>query len=171
MITLLKVLLDSIKAMPGSTLFIFLIAVVVNVATNLANRLTMDVKEYRRWSIEFNKVGKELKKAMAAGDRKRVARLKKRQKKLLEIQSEMMAKRSRIWIISFIPMLILWRVLVSMYKGIPVAYIPLPAKLPYHPPPTALGTEIGLTLWYFIASFAVSLPLSRALGLTFEMED
>ena len=82
-----------------------------------------------------------------------------------------MAKRGRIWIILFAPMFILWRVLVSMYKGLTVAYIPLPVKLPFCPPPTALGTEIGLTLWYFIASFAVSIPISRALGLTFEMED
>ena len=87
MITLIKALLESIKTIPGSTLFILLITLAVNLATSLANRLTMDVNEYRRWSIEFNRVSKELKKAMAKGDRKRVARLKKRQRDLMEVQS------------------------------------------------------------------------------------
>ena len=171
MITLIKALLESIKTIPGSTLFILLITLAVNLATSLANRLTMDVNEYRRWSIEFNRVSKELKKAMAKGDRKRVARLKKRQRELMEVQSKLMARRGWLWIVFLVPMFVLWRVLVSMYGGLTVAYIPLPVKLPFRPPPTALGTEIGLTLWYFIASFAVSIPISRALGLTFEMED
>lgn len=163
LIPLLSMLsLDLLKEPPASTFFIFLLSAVVNLAMGVANRMVIDLEEYRRWMIESSKLRGEMMKAVRKGDQRRVARLQKRQQRMMAEQSKMTMERMKLMFLFFLPLILLWNLLIKFFGRSVVAYMPFNAPW--------IGDSLSITLWYILCSLTTNVVISRALGLTFEIE-
>ncbi|RLI32513.1 hypothetical protein DRO56_03405 [Candidatus Bathyarchaeota archaeon] len=152
---------ESLKVMPNSTIFILLLSAAINFVVNLANRMAIDIEEYRDWLIRSTQLRRELMKAIQSGNKRLVDRIKREQQKMMGVQSKINMQRMKLTLFFFIPILVLWRVLGPFYGKEPVALMPFEAPF--------LGEQLTLFWWYFLSSLATNVLISRLLGLTFEV--
>lgn len=144
-------------ARPASTLFITAIALGLSLATNVTNRLLVDVnklkaarREVTAWRAEFNKARK-------MNDKKLLDRVMKRQASITKLQSRMALDQMKVSFVFFIPFLGIFSLLSSFYGNQVVAFSPF--EVPY-----LLTHELPFVSWYILASFATSLPIAKLLG-------
>lgn len=96
-------------------------------------------------------------KAARSGDKKLMAKVKKQEKHVMQLQSKMMWQQMKTSFLWIIPLMLMWYVFLP--QVIPpdsiVAYLPwLSGTLP-----------LNIYLWYLICSFLASALLNRLLGL------
>jgi len=154
--------LEFLKEPPASTLFILLLSAAVNLGMSIANRMVIDIDEYRRWMVESSRLRREMLDAVRKGDQRRVARLQKRQQRMMETQSKMTMERMKLMFFFFLPLILIWNLLIKLFGKAPVAYLPFDAPW--------FGSSLSLTMWYILCSLTTNVIISRALGLTFEIE-
>ncbi|MFB0543375.1 MAG: EMC3/TMCO1 family protein [Candidatus Bathyarchaeia archaeon] len=154
--------LDALKVMPGSTIFIFILSIVVNLLVSWVNRRTIDLEEYKEWTIKSTLVRREYMKAVQSGNKRLVDKLQKEQQEIMKSQSAMTMQQLKFQLFFFIPFIALWQILGVFFANAgTVAYMPFNAPF--------FGTELSLFSWYFICSIATSILTRRLLGLTFEV--
>jgi uncharacterized membrane protein (DUF106 family) len=153
-----------LKEPPLSTLFILGISVAISLVTTIANRMVMDLDEYRRWMVESRHLQQELMDAMRSGNQRRIAKLQKQQQDMMKIQQKMMTNQWKTMLFTFVPFLLIWQVLTKFFSGVTIAYMPF--KMPWIAPQ---GT-LSLWTWYLFCSAFTSIILRRILGLSFEIE-
>jgi len=154
--------LGFLRQPPASTLFILGLSVVISLVTTLANRLVMDLEEFKRWTVESSHLRQELMEAIRNGNQRRIAKARKRQQDMMKTQQKMTMDRMKIMLFFMVPFLLIWRVLGGFFKGVIVAYMPFDAPW--------IGRELSISTWYLFCSFSTSIVISRVLGLTFEIE-
>ncbi|MDI6846564.1 MAG: EMC3/TMCO1 family protein [Candidatus Bathyarchaeia archaeon] len=147
---------------PFSTIFIFLLAATISLLTSLVNRLLTNPEKSKAWRKEIAEYNAELRKAQRSGDKKRIEKLMKKQKYILQLQSKMMWQSIKVTLIIIAPLLIMWQILGGSYGPIPIAYFPgvgsiLPLPL--------LGNMTSLLWWYMLCSFLFSSIFSHLFGL------
>ena len=74
---------------PYSTFLTLAIALVVSLVTSLLNRKFIDREKFTAWRQEINQFNTEKKLAKKTGDNKLLAKIKKREPQILQIQSKM----------------------------------------------------------------------------------
>jgi len=153
-----------LKQPPMATLFILVLSAVISLVTTVANRMVVDLDEYRRWTVESNRARGELMKAMKSGNQRHIAKAQKRQQDLMKTQQKMTMDRMKIMIFFMIPFLLMWQVLNNFYKGVTIAFMPFSA------PWIAPEGTLSIASWYIFCSFSTNIIISRVLGLTFEIE-
>jgi uncharacterized membrane protein (DUF106 family) len=138
---------------PNSTLFILILSMSLSFLTALANKLFTNKEQLSAWNREIARWKADLKKATQSGDKKLLAKVKRKERYILQIQSKMMWQSFRVSLLFFIPFLLIWQLLIGFYRDLPVVYIP------------GLG---GLTLfwWYALCSFASGTLITKALGVS-----
>ena len=146
---------------PLSTIFILLLAGAITLLTSLANRLLTDPEKTKAWRKEIAEWNSELRKAQRSEDKKRVEKLMKKQQQILKLQSKMMWQSTKVMLMFFVPLIIIWQILGGYYGTTPLAYLPgvgpdLPIPLFTH----------SLLWWYMLCSFLFSTVFSKLLGLT-----
>lgn len=146
------------SSIPSSTIFILALASILSLATNLANRLLVDVQKMRRISREVALWREEFDKARKSGDKQLMAKVAKKQQSIMKLQGKMMWDRMKISFIFIIPFWIIWIVLSGFFGTSTVAKSPFTI-------PWILGSDLSFAAWYILCSFAISLPLSRLFGL------
>jgi uncharacterized membrane protein (DUF106 family) len=114
----------------------------------------------REWNKEIATWREESMKASKTGDKKLMAKVKKDQKRIMQLQSKMTWQSMKTSFLWFIPLMLLWWFFLNpLYIGstgpIAVAYIPW------------IGGELPLTYvyWYLLCSIFSGALLSRLLGL------
>ena len=147
---------------PDSTFLIMGIASVLALTTNILNRFLVDVDKMKHvmaavadWRNEFNEARK-------SGDKKQLAKVTKKHKVMMLLQSKMMWDRMKVSFIYLGPFWILFYVMNTFFKDSAVALSPFTI-------PVLLGEELRFISWYILCSFSLSLPLSRLLGVNPEM--
>ena len=115
-----EILLD----IPFSTIFILLLALAITSLTSLANRLLTDPEKSKAWRKEITEWNSELRKAKRNGDKKRVEKLMKKQQQILQLQSKMMWQSTKVMLMFFVPLIIIWQILGGDYGSTSVAYFP-----------------------------------------------
>jgi len=146
---------------PYSTLFILLLSFLLSLVTLLTNRLLTNREQMKAWSQEIAAWREDSLKATRTGDKKLMAKVKKQQKQIMQLQSKMMWQSMKTSFIWFIPLMLLWwfflTPLYSRPEGlIDVAYIPW------------FGTDhlpLSYFYWYFLCSISSQALLSRLLGM------
>lgn len=142
---------------PTSTLFILLLSFGISLATSTTNRLLTNREQLRDWNKEITQWRSESLKAARAGDKKLMAKLKKQEKHVMQLQSKMMWKSMKTTLFWMVPMLLLWYVLLPQLIGVNeiVAYLPW------------LGAPMFLNviLWYLLCSFLAGIIFNRLFGL------
>ena len=153
-----------LKEPPWSTLFILGISVAISLVTTVANRMVMDLDEYRRWMVESRHLQQELMGAMRSGNQRHIAKVRKRQQDMTKTQQKMMMNQWKTMLFTFVPFILIWQVLTKFFSGVTIAYMPF--NMPWIAPQ---GT-LSLWTWYLFCSISTSTILRRILGLTLEIE-
>ncbi len=146
---------------PISTLFILGLSFFLSFITSLTNRLLTNRQQMREWNKEIATWREESMKASKTGDKKLLAKVKKDQKRVMQLQSKMTWQSMKTSFLWFIPLMLLWwfflnPLYITSTGPIAVAYIPWP-----------FGGELPLTYvyWYLLCSIFSGALLSRFLGL------
>jgi len=149
---------DWLSIIPISTFFILLLAFGISFATSLSNRLLTNREQMRDWNKEISQWRSESMKATRSGDKKLMAKVKKQEKHIMQLQSKMMIQSMKTTFLWFIPMLLLWYVLLPQLVEVnkPVAYLPWlgPEPLP-----------LNVILWYLVCSLLAGIIFNKLLGL------
>jgi len=150
-----------ITVIPYSTFFILLLSFFLSLVTSLTNRLLTNREQMKAWSKEIAAWRADSLKATRTGDKKLMAKVKKQQKQIMQLQSKMMWQSMKTSFIWFIPLMLLWwfflTPLYSRPEGlINVAYLP------------GIGGEWALSYvyWYLLCSVLSGALLTRLLGLS-----
>jgi len=150
---------DFLRVIPYSTFFIVGIAFLISLATTLLNRKFIDKEKFAKWREEISRWNADKGRAKKTGDKKLMVKVKKQELQMLQMQSKMQFQGIKVFLITFIPLFIVWQVLIGFFGNAPVAYIPLlgePYPLPYF-------------LWYLFCFYFVNTILSRVLGVEMGM--
>ncbi len=143
---------------PNSTFFILLLSMSLSFITGLANRLLTNREQLNAWRKEVAQWTADSKKAMKSGDKKLLAKVKKKESHVLKLQSKMMWQSMKVSLIFMIPFLLIWQLLIGFYGNTTIAYIP----------GISLGNQGGLPLiwWYLLCSLASGTLITKALGVS-----
>lgn len=162
-----KDMFQILQNIPFSTMFILLIATSISFLTSLANRLLSNPEKMKASKKEVDEWNKQIRKAQKSGDAKRVETLMKKQKYILQLQSKMTWQQTKVMLLFFVPLIIIWQVLGGFYtingQPIPLAYFPgigPEIRLPL------LGVIPSLFWWYLLCSFFVGQIFTKLFGLT-----
>ncbi len=140
-----------------SLFFIMLLAFAVSFATSLSNRLLTNREQLRAWNKEIREWRAESMKATRSGDKKLMAKLKKRERHVMQLQSKITLQSMKTSILFFIPLMLMWYVLLPQIVpiGEVVAYVPwISGEFP-----------LNVFLWYLLCSFLAGAIFTRLLGL------
>ncbi|MCX8170466.1 MAG: EMC3/TMCO1 family protein [Candidatus Bathyarchaeota archaeon] len=140
---------------PYSTFFIMLIAFISSTATALINRKFIDRNLLAEWRREISAWNAERELAKKTGDKKLMAKIKKQEVRVMQIRAKISAQQTKVWLITFIPLLIVWWLLISFYGTKPVAFIPLLGE----------RVEIPFFFWYIICQFFFNFLISKLLNI------
>ncbi|MGD8506232.1 MAG: EMC3/TMCO1 family protein, partial [Candidatus Bathyarchaeota archaeon] len=101
---------------PNSTFFILLLSMSLSFLTALANRLLTNREQLSAWRKEVAQWNQDFKKARKAGDQKLLAKVKKKERHILSLQSKMMWQSMKVSLIFMIPFLLIWQVIIASYQ-------------------------------------------------------
>ena len=147
-----------LAAIPNSTFFILLLAFGVSLATSLTNRFLTNREQLRAWNKEISQWRTDSMQARRTNDKKLMAKVKKQERHVMQLQSKMMWQSMKTSFLWFIPLMLMWYVFLPQIVNIgeAVAYIPWLS-----------GPAFPLTvfLWYLLCSFLASALFTRLFGL------
>lgn len=140
---------------PGATVAIILLSMAISFITSLANRLLTNREQLNAWRREISQWTSDFNKARRSGDKKLLAKIKRQQPRITQLQSKMMWQSMKVSLLFMVPFLLIWQLLLGFYGANIVAYLPW------------FGAEWPLPIfyWYLLCSFLFSTLFSRAFGL------
>jgi len=151
---------SELLVIPFSTFFTLGLAFLVSLTTTLLNRKFIDKEQFAKWREETNRWNADKNRAKKTGDKKLMAKVKKQELQILQIQSRMFKQQMKAFLVTFVPLLVVWQVLIYEFGNITVAFVPL---LPGPPFP------LPFFIWYMACSLFVSTMLSRIFGVEMGM--
>jgi uncharacterized membrane protein (DUF106 family) len=159
---------EILQTLPFSTIFMFSLAALISLLTSLTNRLLTNPEKSKAGRREIADWTKEMRAAQREGDKKRLEKVMKKQKQILQLQSKMTWQQMKVTLIFFIPLIIVWQVLGGFYTttidgnptSIPIAYLPgVGANLPLP------IFSISLIWWYLLCSMLFGTIFSHVFGI------
>jgi len=132
----------------------------LSLATSLTSRLLTNREQMMAWNKEIAAWRSDSLKATRSGDKKLLAKLKKQEKHIMQIQSKLTWQNTKTSFLWFIPFLLLWTMFLGPLYGNVLAV----AYLPWIPPNSPL--PLPLFMWYLLSSFMSSTLINKALGMT-----
>lgn len=140
---------------PNSTLFILLLSMSLSFLTALANRLLTNREQLSASRKEIARWTADSKKARKSGDKKLLAKVKRKERHILKLQSKMMWQSMKVTLIFIIPFILIWQVLIGSYQGeyAVVAHFP------------GVG-DLQMFWWYMLCSFTSGTMITKALGVS-----
>ncbi len=140
---------------------IFLVSLLMSFVSIWLRQKLMDPEEFMQWQEEIRAWNEEKKRALTIGDKKLLARLKRREKRILQVQSKIFKKQMSTLLLNMGMVIGVWQILVFYFGNKAVAYLPFSIPLLTGPPPQPLN----LFFWYLICSFLSTAVVSRILGV------
>jgi uncharacterized membrane protein (DUF106 family) len=148
---------DFLSYIPNSTFFVILMAFGVSLATSATNRLLTNREQLKDWNKEISQWRSESMKAARSGDKKLMAKVKKQEKHVMQLQSKMMWQSMKTSLFWMVPMLLLWYVVLPQLIDVSKTV----ASLPWIGGPLYLN----VILWYLLCSFLAGIVFNRLFGL------
>lgn len=160
---------EELQSIPVSTIFMFLLAALISLLTSLTNRLLTNPEKSKAWRKEIADWNKEFREAKRSGDNKRLDKVTKKQKQILQLQSKMTWQSMKVTMIFFVPLILIWQFLGGAYtttvggtpQSVPIAYFP------------GIGPTLPIPLfntsviwWYLLCSMLFGTIFSHVLGIT-----
>jgi uncharacterized membrane protein (DUF106 family) len=153
-------MLEILQIIPNSTIFMFLLAALISIVTSLTNRLLTNPEQSKAWRKEISEWNTEMRQARKEGDKKRLEKVMKKQKQILQLQSKMMWQSMKVTLIFFVPLIIIWQFLGTTFSNSVIAYFPgVGATLPLPIFPNSL------IWWYLLCSMLFGTVFSHVFGI------
>jgi len=152
-------LLTEVFTLHFSMFFITALAFAVSFATSLTNRFLTNREQLRAWNKEIREWRAESMKATRTGDKKLMAKVKKQERHVMQLQSKMTIQSMKTSALWFIPLMLMWYVLLPQVVPINeiIAYLPwISGEFP-----------LNVFLWYLLCSFLAGALFTRLFGLGF----
>ena len=164
---------ELISSPPGSMLFVLLLAITTALISAGLTKWLTDTEEIARKQIQIKGHGEEKEKIidLAEVDVERYHKQKKRWERketmLKQSQQKMSLQRLKPTCITFLPMIIIFGVLNTIFSGAQVALSPMHANdVPLIGNFISAGPVwINFTAWYFLCSLGLNTLVQRILGL------
>jgi len=130
---------------------IFALSALTSLFTTLASYFMIDQKRAKAIREKVSAMQKELMAAQRSGDKKRIAKAKRKQSEMMSLQSEMMRNQFKPMIIYMLPLLAVFYYLQSQYNLIPVAELPFKLSFMqfFHKNNGISADQFGFIAWYF----------------------
>ena len=140
---------------------VFLISLAMALISLWTRQKLLSQEQLMEWQAEISAWKEEKERATKIGDKKLLAKLKRREKRILQIQSKMFKKQTISIVINMAMFLGVWQILIFYLGNKTVAYLPFSIPFLTGPPPFPLN----LFFWYIICSFISTTLASRILGI------
>ncbi len=148
---------------PRSTVFVFLLAFLINLVSTAFIRLMIDVDRLREKMREVKKFNELKKKAQETGDKKLLIRVKKEEAKVLRTQLEISRMQMTPSLILLPLILVFWWLLLPFFGSMPV--VKLPFSIPFldllHGGTDLTNDALGFLGWYMLVSFVLNPLIQR----------
>ncbi len=134
-------------------LFVVLgIGIFVSLLITLITRRVVNWERMREIKAEVSAFQKELREAQRKQDMKSVHNLQQDQKRIMALQGQMMKENFKPTLFYIVPYFIFWFILMGIYGGWVVAWLPFRLDLPF------FGTWVscGFLSWYLLTYFGSS---------------
>lgn len=150
------------------TLLIAGVAISLVLISNIITRFFVDIERERRVRKEVMEYQKAMKQAIMSGDEAKLAKLKRKEKQMRDLQMKVSFGRMKVMLIFWIPFIIIYYLLIDYVGGmeVPVAISPI-----YIPFITMMITIDSITIpslnlfwWYLISSISFSTIISKLTG-------
>ncbi|RJS85857.1 DUF106 domain-containing protein [Candidatus Bathyarchaeota archaeon] len=138
---------------------VFAASFVIAMISMIINQRLLNQEQVLEWRREINLWNEEKKRSEKLGDKKLLAKLKRREKRILQIQSRMLKKQMIILFLNMALFWGIWQILVFYLGNKPVAYLPFCI-------PFISGTSqytLNLFYWYIVCSLMSTIIASRIL--------
>ncbi|MFW9999417.1 MAG: EMC3/TMCO1 family protein [Candidatus Hodarchaeota archaeon] len=165
--------LDLITTPPGSMIFVLLLSLTTALISTLLTKWLVDTEEINRKQTQ-TKIHEEEKQKiieLAEIDPERYRKARKRWERkdamIKKSQQRMALQRMKPTCITFIPMIIIFGVVNTLFRGAPVALSPMHANdIPLIGNFISAGNVwINFTAWYFLCSLGINTLTQRLLKL------
>jgi len=143
----------SLPPLYAYSLFIILgVGVMVSLFSTLMSKRLVNWDMVRKNKAEISKFQKELREAMRKKDAKEVHKIQQRQGEITKLQGEMFKQTLKPTIILTIPLLFVYFILINVYSGWVVAWLPFSIDLPFF----GRLVAFGYGWWYILTSIGFS---------------
>ncbi len=143
----------SLPPLYAYSLFILLgVGVVVSLFVTLLNKRLVNWDFVRENKAKISEFQKELREARSKKDMKQMHKLQQRQSEIMKLQGKMFKQTMKPTIIYIIPLLLVWTILLNVYSGWVVAWLPFSIDLPIF----GRLVAFGVGWWYFITYLGIS---------------
>lgn len=150
---------------PVSTLVIFGVSFLITLASMLLRRKFTDPEQAAKWQEEIKTYNENKDRAKKTRDKKLIAKLRKQEKRISQMQSKMLKGQLVTMGGSMGLYIIVWQLLISLFANSDVAYVPFGIPFVTGEPPVPLQ----VFFWYIICSYLSSTVLSRLFGMPMGM--
>ena len=165
--------LDLIDSPPGSMIFVLLLAIVTASISTILTRWLVDTDEINRKQTQIKAHEEEKQKIidLAEIDSDRYGKARKRWERkdvmLKKTQQKMSLQRMKPSCITFLPMIIIFAILNSIFSGAQIALSPMHANdVPLIGNFISAGSLwINFTAWYFLCSLGLNTLIQRLLKI------
>jgi len=141
---------------PGATVSILLLSLGVTFLTTFVNSLFTKKEELATMRREISEWTSDFTKARRSGDKKLLAKVKKQEPHIRQLQSKMMWRSMKVSLVFMVPFFFMWQLLYMHYLDHTVALFP------------GFGT-LPVIWWYLLCSIMFGTLLSRVFGLAMEV--
>ena len=133
---------------------IFILSALTSFFTTVINYFMIDQKRARAIKEKVSQFQKEMIAAQRSGDKKRIAKMRRKQSEMMSLQSEMMKNQMKPMIVYMIPLLAVFYYLQAQYNLIPV--VELPFKIGFmqffHRNNPISADQFGFIAWYLVSA-------------------
>ncbi|WP_309493550.1 EMC3/TMCO1 family protein [Candidatus Hecatella orcuttiae] len=143
---------------PLLTFAIMGLSLTLALTSSLVQRKFVDFEKVREMRSQMSELRKQMAEARKKGDKRTLAKLQRKQRLMMKDSSQVMGQQSKVMLLTTIPFLVIYWVLLRFIGTTVVAYSPVP--IPYG----AVGpdkTELTFWIWYFLSAISLNLPISR----------
>ena len=165
--------LDFITRPPGSMVFVIFLSLTTALISAGLTKLLVDTEQINRKQIQIKAHQEEKEKIIALAEvdperyRKGRKRWERKEAMFKQSQQKMSLQRMKPTCITFLPMIIIFGIMNTMFAGKPVAMSPMNANdVPLIGGFIAAGNLfINFTAWYFLCSLGFNTIIQRVLKL------
>jgi len=140
---------------------VFIVSLLMSFTSILIRQKFISQEQFMQWQAEIKAWNEEKNRAAKLGDKKLLAKLKRREKRILQIQSKIFKKQTVTLVLNMAIFIGVWQILIFYLGNKAVAYLPFSIPFLTGPPPYPLN----LFYWYIICSFFSANIASRILGV------
>lgn len=141
---------------------VFGMTFLMSLTSSLLRRKIAPEEQSRQWQADIKKWQDDKERAKKTGDKRLQAKLKRQEKRILQVQGKMAKRQLLSMAINIGFLFVFWQVLTFLFFDKTVAF------LPFWIPFVGLeqGSPISFIYWYFICSFLSGAIIQRILGVS-----